>query len=161
MDLKNEKYLVDGSYLLEKFPGKGGWTYARIPEISQNPMNPFGWVKVKGEIDDYPLIHYKLMPMGEGKLFLPVKADIRKKIRKQAGDYVHIQLALDESILEIPDEINSCFETEEEIVKQTFTSLTEGQRKTYLDWIYNAKTDETKINRILAMMDELRKMTKV
>ena len=24
------------------------------------------------------------MPMGEGKLFLPIKADIRKKIKKQA-----------------------------------------------------------------------------
>ena len=29
------KPLVDKEYLLEKYPGKGGWTYARIPEIAQ------------------------------------------------------------------------------------------------------------------------------
>jgi hypothetical protein len=27
-----EKPLTDKEYLLEKFPGKGGWTFARIPE---------------------------------------------------------------------------------------------------------------------------------
>lgn len=28
-----EKPLVDKDYLLQKFEGKGGWTYAEIPEI--------------------------------------------------------------------------------------------------------------------------------
>ena len=45
--------LVNGKYLLEKFPGKGGWTFAAIPEVLQNKNNPFCWVKVKGSIDDY------------------------------------------------------------------------------------------------------------
>ena len=30
MKIKEEP-LVDKEYLLEKFPGKGGWTYALIP----------------------------------------------------------------------------------------------------------------------------------
>ena len=30
------KPLVNREYLLEKFPGKGGWTYALIPEILQD-----------------------------------------------------------------------------------------------------------------------------
>jgi hypothetical protein len=77
-----ETPLVNGDYLLQKFPGKGGWTYAAIPEILQNKKNPFGWVKVKGSVDGYELKQYKLMPMGEGRLFLPVKAAIRKKIKK-------------------------------------------------------------------------------
>lgn len=81
-----EKPLLNKEYLLQKFPGKGGWTYAVIPEVLQNKNNPFGWVKVKGSIDDYELKHYKLMPMGNDKLFLPVKAGIRKIIKKQAGE---------------------------------------------------------------------------
>ena len=32
MKIKEEP-LVDKEYLLEKFPGKGGWTYALIPKI--------------------------------------------------------------------------------------------------------------------------------
>ena len=34
--MKIEKPLVKGEYLLEKFSGKGGWTYAAIPEVVQN-----------------------------------------------------------------------------------------------------------------------------
>ncbi len=144
--------LVDGQYLLQKFPGKGGWTYAKIPEITQNKNNPFGWVKVKGSIDSYLLKQYKLMPMGNGKLFLPVKAEIRKKIKKQAGDYVHIVLYADNSTLEIPSEILACFKNEPKQVLQNFTSFTEGEQKMYLDWIYKAKTEETKANRIAKML---------
>lgn len=38
-----EKPLVEKKVQLEKFSGKGGWIYARIPEIPQNPHKPFGW----------------------------------------------------------------------------------------------------------------------
>lgn len=76
------KPLVNKKYLLEKFHGKGGWTYARIPEILQNKKNTFGWVKVKGSIDGYEIKKCHLMPMGNGKLFLPVKAAIRKGNQK-------------------------------------------------------------------------------
>lgn len=155
-----EKPLVDKKYLLHKFPGKGGWTYAVIPEVVQNKKNPFGWVKVKGKIDEYELKQYKLMPMGEGRLFLPVKAAIRKKISKQAGDYVHITLYADASSLEIPEEIILCLENEPREVYDTFVSFTEGEQKAYLDWIYVAKTDETKANRIIKMMDRLQKKLK-
>ena len=153
--MAENKPLIDGQYLLEKYPGKGGWTYAAIPEIAQNPNNPFGWVKVKGSIDGYELKQYKLMPMGEGRLFLPVKAAIRKKIKKEKGDSVHIILYLDENPLEIPEEIIECFKTESQSVYETFLSFSEGERKTYLDWIYDAKTDETKTQRIVTMMERL------
>ena len=40
--MKKEVPLVNRKFLLEKYPGKGGWTYAAIPEILQNKNNPFG-----------------------------------------------------------------------------------------------------------------------
>ena len=85
-----DKPLVDNHYVLEKYPGKGGWTYALIPEIPQDKRSHFGWVKVSGTIDGYELKKINLMPSGKGQLFLSVKAEIRKAIRKQAGDSVHI-----------------------------------------------------------------------
>lgn len=147
--------LVNGLYLLEKFPGKGGWTYARIPEVLQNKNNPFGWVQVKGSIDAYELYHYKLMPMGNGQLFLPVKAAIRKKIKKEAGDYVAIILYADESRLEIPEDIIACFKNEPEKLYHNFLNFTEGEQKAYLDWIAEAKSEETKVNRIVMMLERL------
>ncbi|RKR14253.1 bacteriocin resistance YdeI/OmpD-like protein [Maribacter vaceletii] len=155
--MQDEKPLVNKEYLLQKFHGKGGWTYAEIPEVLQNKNNPFGWVKVKGSIDSYSLKQYKLMPMGNSKLFLPVKAEIRKKIKKQAGDYVHVVLYADTSSLEIPAEILECFKNEPKQVFKNFTSFTQGEQKTYVDWIYQAKTEETKANRIAQMLKKVEK----
>jgi len=156
-----DRPLVDADYLLEKFPGKGGWTFARIPEIPQDKHNPFGWVTVRGFIDDYELIHHKLMPMGDSSLFLPVKSTVRKKIGKEAGDTVRVVLYHDRSPLPIPTEITACFENEPKSTYETFLSLTDGQKKAYLDWIYEAKKDETRANRIVAMMDRLEKGLKL
>jgi len=85
----NEKPLVDREYLLEKLPGKYGWTFTLIPEILPDPHAPFGWVKVRGSIDGYEIRDYRLMPSGDGMacgkgvLFLAVKSEIRKKIKKR------------------------------------------------------------------------------
>ncbi|MEL6864151.1 MAG: YdeI/OmpD-associated family protein [Bacteroidota bacterium] len=153
----DQKPLVHKICLLKKFPGKGGWTYTELPEVPPNKDNPFGWVKVKGMIDDYELKQYKLMPMGNGQLFLPVKAQIRKKIKKEAGDHVEVILYADDDPLVIPEEIIDCFADEPPKRYQSFLQFSEGEQKAYLDWIYAAKTEETKANRILEMMERLRK----
>ena len=90
-------HAINKTYKLQKFEGKGGWTYALIPEIAQNKKNPFGWVTVSGFIDGFELKHYKLMPYSNGLLFMPVKASTRKIIGKHAGDTVHIKLNIDTS----------------------------------------------------------------
>lgn len=149
-----DKPLVNKKYLLEKYPGKGGWTYAAIPEILQDKHAPFGWVKVKGRIDDFNFKNYRLMPMGNGKLFLPVKEAIRKKIRKQAGDWVHVVLYEDREPIEIPPDILDCL-NEEPSAYRTFLSYTEGQQKEFIDWICSARTDETKVDRITGMLRKL------
>ena len=83
---------MDRDVLLQKFPGKGGWTYAELPEFAQNPDNPFGWLTVSGSIDGFVLEKVKLMPMGDRKLFLPVKAEIRKKIKKEVPLFFNFEL---------------------------------------------------------------------
>jgi hypothetical protein len=155
-----EKPLVDREYTLEKFPGKGGWTYAVIPEILQNKHSPFGWVKVKGRIDHFEIKNYKLMPMGNGSLFLPVKADIRKIIGKKEGDRVKVILYADHAPTEIPEEFLTCLK-EEKNAYETFLTYTDGQRKEFIDWIYSAKTDDTKVARILETLNKIKKKEKL
>ncbi len=150
------EWAVDGTYLLEKFPGKGGWTFAKIPQIKPDKNNPFGWVQVSGSIDGYRLDHIKLMPMGDDSLFLPVKAGIRKSLKKEAGDTVHVKLQLDETPINVPDEIIECLQNESQKVLNAFFNLSQGQQKSFLDWIYKAKTEETKASRIIEMMELLR-----
>lgn len=97
------------------------------------------------------------MPMGNGQLFLPVKAAIRKEIGKQAGDFVNVILYANETPLEIPEEIMLCFENEPKQAYENFMHLTEGEQKAYLDWIYEAKKEDTKARRVVEMMDRLLK----
>lgn len=158
--MEAEKPLVNKEYLLEKYPGKGGWTYARIPEVLQNKNSPFGWVKVKGRIDDYEIKNYKLMPMGNGQLFLPVKSDIRKKIGKKEGDWVKVILYPDNAPTEIPEEFLDCLK-EDPIAYKTFLTYTDGQQKEFIDWVYSAKTDDTKVERVVLALNKLLKQEKL
>ena len=155
-----EKPLVNKKYLLEKYPGKGGWTYAAIPEVLQNKKAPFGWVRVKGSIDDYEFKNYTLMPMGNGKLFLPVKAEIRKNIGKQAGDWVHVILYTDNAPTEIPKEFLDCLK-DVPLAFKNFKGFTNGQQKEYIEWIYGAKKDEVKVERMVEALKRIEERKKL
>jgi len=157
--MATEKPLVNKEYLLEKYPGKGGWTYATIPEVLQDKHSPFGWVKVKGRIDNFEIKNFKLMPMGNGKLFLPVKAEIRKKIGKKEGDRIKIVLYPDNATTEIPKEFLDCLKDDPTAYK-SFMTYTDGQQKEFIDWIYSAKTDDTKVQRIAETINKLAKQEK-
>ncbi|HEX3095849.1 MAG TPA: DUF1905 domain-containing protein [Patescibacteria group bacterium] len=75
---------------LQKSPNSGGWTYAIWPE-SVTFFKTRGAVKVKGTVDGESF-QSSFMAMGDGKHMLPVKSDIRKVIKKEAGQIVTIHL---------------------------------------------------------------------
>jgi hypothetical protein len=154
------KALVNKKYLLEKYPGKGGWTYARIPEIKKDKKAHFGWVKVRGTIDGVEIRKYHLFPIKDGGMFLPVKAEIRKKIKKQEGDYVHVILFPDNEPLDLPEELLLCLKEEPAALK-FFKSLSDSEQKHYIQWIYSAKKEETKIDRMAAAINRLLKKQKL
>ena len=151
---ESDKPLVNQRFLLEKYPGKGGWTYTRIPQILKDKNAAFGFVKVRGTIDGCEIKKYHLMPIKGGGLFLPVKAEIRKKIKKEAGDHVQVILYPDTEPLEVPDEMLLCI-ADEPMALKFFQSLTESEQRYYINWIYSAKHEETKVNRLAKTVDRL------
>lgn len=157
---KDEQPLLNKKVLLEKFSGKGGWTFARLPDIRPEKKNPFGWRKVRGTIDGYEISKYHLMPMGDGNLFLPVKAEIRKKIGKQEGDTVRVILYPDNEPLHVPEEMLECLKDEPAAYK-FFQKLTESEQRHYILWIYSAKKEETKVNRLAKCVNRCSKQLKM
>lgn len=73
---------------LETSPAKGGWTYVVMPGSAEH-FGTRGLARVRGTVDGRPFTG-AFMALGDGRHKLPVTAALRKQLRKQTGDAVHV-----------------------------------------------------------------------
>jgi Domain of unknown function (DUF1905) len=68
----------------------GAWTYAIVPDSAEvfGTRKP---LKVHGTVDGEP-VAVTLLPMGDGTHMLPLRAAVRTRLGKQAGDLVRAHL---------------------------------------------------------------------
>lgn len=75
---------------LEQSPAKAGWTYLVWPGSAEF-FGTRGLVKVTATIDGVA-VRTSFMALGDGRHKLPVTAEVRRTIGKQAGDRVTVVL---------------------------------------------------------------------
>ena len=92
--------------------------------------------------------------MKNGKYLLPLKLELRKKTNIKEGDMVEVWLYVDNNDLFVPEEISDCIEDFPDALA-FFNSISESNRKYYIDRVFEAKNLETKVTRINKMIDRL------
>jgi hypothetical protein len=75
---------------LQKGDNPGAWTCVVMDDVAEL-FGARGLVKIRGAIEGEPFTG-ALMAQGDGTHRLPVKAALRKAIRKEAGDTVRVRI---------------------------------------------------------------------
>jgi Bacteriocin-protection, YdeI or OmpD-Associated/Domain of unknown function (DUF1905) len=115
-------------------------------------------LKIRAMID---AVEYRglLTPMG-GKYGVFMNKDIREKVGKTFGDVVHISIEEDTEprVVEIPEDLLQLML--ENDVKPFFDSLSFTHQKEYVQWILDAKKEETRQNRLVKAIEMMKNKIK-
>lgn len=146
--------LVEGEFLLERFQGKGGWTFVKFPKEIMPSSKAFGMMKVSGSVDGFSFEGKHLMPMGNGYIFLPIAKPIRTKIGKEEGESVLIRLYKEEVPDQVPQELIDCLKDDPGKF-ELFAALSQSEQKQWIQYIYSSDKIEDRSNRIIKLLHSL------
>jgi len=113
--------------------------------------------KVKAMIEGIPY-RSTLMRMGSEHHILGVLKDIREQIGKSFGDEVTITIEPDTEprLIEIPKDLMKELKKDKD-AKAFFDKLSYTHQKEYVRWVDEAKKEETRQNRIVKVIEMLKK----
>jgi hypothetical protein len=148
--------LIEGEFFLEKFSGKGGWTFVRLPISQLGAKTHFGMLKVSGSVDSFEFKEKTLMPMGDGFLFLPISKEIRTQIKKGEGEKVILQLFRNGIPTQLTEELRDCL-LDDPGKLELYLSLGSDEQTRWLETIYSATSEEQKAERIVRLLEYLGK----
>jgi len=153
--------LIQFKTYLQKFKEKGeksGWTYIPVSREQAHQLNPGvrSAFRVKGALDDFMFESLSLLPMGDGSFILAVNGTIRKKIKKEKGDPVVVQLAFQEQPYQPDPDFVECLNDEPSAL-QFFNTLPISHQNYFSKWVESAKTEATRTKRIAMAINALSK----
>ena len=146
--------MVEFNTIILQFAEQGektGWSYIEIPADIAQQMKPGNKksFRVRGMLDGFAVQGMALMPMGEGRFIMALKAEVRKGIHKNAGAMLQVKLEEDKDYkVTMPDDLQECFDFEPEAF-DFFNSLAMSHRNYFIKWINDAKTNETRAKRVI------------
>ncbi|MCF8258675.1 MAG: DUF1905 domain-containing protein [Flavobacteriales bacterium] len=141
----------------------------RFPLEQSRPKYPAGFY-VKGRIDGHSFKMVKLIALKDGSFLFPVPTDIRRKMsRKGVGDEVRLDIRKDRVFYGMHDEFLLAYCQEPTTVRVFYCMLREMQQHYYHEWMWTAKDQAARTDRIARALyglrnnltfEEMRKATK-
>ena len=138
---------------------KSGWTYVFIPkavanEIKADCKKSF---RVKGLLDQVAVEGLSLVPMGEGNFIIALNGPLRKKLKKDIGGVLTLQLEEDVTFkIEMPADLELCLADEPHLL-ENFMKQPKSHQNWYINWLNTAKTEATRTKRIVKIVNAMDK----
>jgi hypothetical protein len=133
---------------LDRFEGVGTWIYADVPFDVEKVFGRNGQVKVKGTVNGVAF-RSSLMPHGDGTHFLVVNKAVRERARVDVGKPVRVVLEIDAEKREVgaPPDLAKAL-AGNKAAKTNWDTFAYSHKKAYVDWITDAKKEETRRRRV-------------
>jgi len=134
----------------------GGGAFVEVPFDVENVFGSKR-PKIKAMIEGVP---YRglLTRMGGPNHMLIILKGIREQVGKTFGDEIQVSVELDaeERVIEVPKDLLKELKKDTE-AKAFFEKLSFTHRREYVNWINEAKKEETRLNRIAKTIEMLKK----
>ena len=138
---------------------KSGWTYVFIPQAIANVIKADcrKSFRVKGRLDLVEIEGVSLVPMGEGNFIMALNGPLRKKLRKDLGAVLTLQLEEDTTFkIEMPEDLELCLADEPHLMNN-FMKQPKPHQNWYINWLNTAKTEATRTKRIVKIVSAMDK----
>jgi hypothetical protein len=151
--MSSKRYRFKASILQN---GNMNAAYVEFPFSVEGEFGKKGHVKVKVLLDKKVEYRGSLAKMGYHCHILGLTQAIRKELNKSFDDEVNVELWEDfeERIVEIPQDVQFLFNENLEAFSK-YEKLSYTHRKEYMQWIEEAKKEETREKRKIKMIEML------
>jgi hypothetical protein len=108
-------------------------------------------------LNDEQTLHAGLMPLGDGRWFINVNKEARKKLGVDFGDEVHVALQPDTSEfgMEVSEEFREVL-LQDPDAEKFFRALTPGKQRNLIYFVGNVKSSQIKIRRAFVVTEHLK-----
>jgi hypothetical protein len=122
-----------------------------IPSLFEGAMKP----PVKVTINDH--VYRSTIAVYGGRYYLPINRDVKRATGVAAGDTIDVAIErdTDERVVKAPPDLRAALNGDTQ-AGNNFRKLSYSHQKEYVDWIDDAKQDETRRRRIEKTIEKLR-----
>src|SRR5258708_11172542 len=155
--MKPKPKLVAKSFkaTLERIPSRFNWVLIRIPFDVTKVWGTRAKIRVKGEINGFPLRAW-VFPTSKGYHCMLIKKSLRTGGNASVGDTAHFRLVPDTAkpVATIPPELQRIL-NEDRSFRRWFDQLSFSMRQWICYWIVNAKSPEARLRRAEQVAEQL------